>query len=64
MTEHSLLQARKIGGGTTEMSDWYLKSETGPLQDVLLGPAQTFRWLGEENAQYSSLVRESLRKGR
>ncbi|MFT7213045.1 MAG: N-dimethylarginine dimethylaminohydrolase, partial [Granulosicoccus sp.] len=42
----------------------YLKSETGPLQDVLLGPAQTFRWLGEENAQYSSLVRESLRKGR
>jgi N-dimethylarginine dimethylaminohydrolase len=64
MNTQSPLQARQIGGGTTEISDWHLKSETGPLKDVLLGPAQTFRWLGEENAQYSSLVRESLRKGR
>jgi N-dimethylarginine dimethylaminohydrolase len=64
MTEQKLLQARKIGGGTSEMSDWHLKSETGPLRDVLLGPAETFRWLGEENAQYSSLVRDTLRKGR
>jgi len=46
------------------MSDWYLHSETGPLKDVLLGPVETFRWLGEENAQYSSLVRDTLRKGR
>lgn len=64
MNKQSPLQARKIGGGTAELSDWSLKSETGPLRDVLLGPAQTFRWLGEENAQYSSLVRETLRKGR
>ncbi|MEE9334173.1 MAG: arginine deiminase family protein [Granulosicoccaceae bacterium] len=64
MTSTNPLQARKIGGGTIEMSDWYLKSETGPLQDVLLGPSDTFNWLGEENAEYSSLVRESLRKGR
>ena len=58
------LQARHTGGGTPEMQDWYLKSETGPLQDVLLGPAESFRWLGEENAEWSSLVRESIRKGR
>lgn len=64
MKEHSHLQRRKVGGGTAELSDWYLKSETGPLLDVLLGPSETFNWLGEANAQFSSLVRESLRKGR
>ena len=58
------LRARQIGGGTQEMTDWYLKSETGPLLDVLLGPADTFRWLGPENAEFSSLVRDSLRRGR
>ena len=58
------LQARKEGGGTETMTDWYLKSETGPLRDVLLGPSDTFRWLGLENAEYSSLVRDTLRKGR
>jgi N-dimethylarginine dimethylaminohydrolase len=46
------------------MQKWYLKSETGPLKDVLLGPAESFRWLGLENAAYSSLVRETIRKGR
>lgn len=64
MSSDNALQARKQGGGTQEMSDWYLHSETGPLKDVLLGPVETFRWLGEENAQYSSLVRDTLRKGR
>ncbi len=58
------LRARAIGGGTEEMTNWYLKSEAGPLRDVLLGPVEGFRWLGEENAEYSSLVRDSLRKGR
>ena len=59
-----MLKHRVDQGGTAEMTNWYLKSETGPLRDVLLGPASTFRWLGVENAEYSSLVRESLRKGR
>ena len=58
------LQARKEGGGTAPMPNWQLASETGALRDVLLGPAESFRWLGEENAEWSSLVRESLRKGR
>ena len=30
---------------------------------MLVGDASSFRWLGEENAQYSALVRETLRKG-
>jgi len=55
------LQARVEGGGTPEMSDWYLRSETGVLRDVLLGPAESFRWLGLENAAWSSLVRDTLR---
>jgi N-dimethylarginine dimethylaminohydrolase len=60
----SPLRCRRPGGGTSEMTDWYLKSETGPLLDVLLGPVDSFRWLGHENAEYSSLVRDSLRRGR
>ena len=58
------LQARVEGGGTPEMgSRWYLRSETGPLKDVLLGPAESFRWLGLENAAWSSLVRDTMRRG-
>ena len=58
------LQARVEGGGTPETNDWYLRSETGVLRDVLLGPAETFRWLGPENAAWSALVRDTLRRGR
>ena len=62
--ESYALRARHDAGNTPLMQDWYLHSETGFLKDVLLGPAESFRWLGEENAEWSSLVRESLRKGR
>ena len=58
------LRARQYGGGTPRMEKWALKSEAGVLRDVLLGPADVFRWLGEENAAYSSLVRDTIRKGR
>lgn len=58
------LRSRIEGGGTPEMSHWYLKSEAGLLRDVLLGPAESFRWLGLDNAAWSSLVRDTLRKGR
>jgi N-dimethylarginine dimethylaminohydrolase len=58
------LRARLEGGGTPEMNGrWSIKSETGPLKDVLLGPAESFRWLGVENAAWSSLVRDTLRRG-
>ena len=57
------LRARVEGGGTPRMTDWVMKSETGLLKDVLLGPAESFRWMGEENAAYSSLVRDTIRRG-
>ncbi|MDP9139129.1 MAG: arginine deiminase family protein [Pseudomonadota bacterium] len=57
------LRARREGGGTPEMRKWRLESETAPLKDVLLGPAESFRWLGAENAAWSSLVRDTLRRG-
>ncbi len=56
------LMARVPGGGTPKMADWGLKSEAGRLRDVLLGPAETFHWMAD-NATYSSIVRDTLRKG-
>jgi N-dimethylarginine dimethylaminohydrolase len=58
------LRARHEAGGTPALESWGVNSEYGLLRDVLLGAPEGFRWLGEENAQYSALVRESLRKGR
>ncbi len=57
------LRARKVGGGTPFMADWHLRSETGVLQDVLLGPVEGFRWMSEENAAFSALVRDTIRRG-
>lgn len=58
------LRARVQGGGTPRPERWGIENEYGVLQDVLLGSADGFAWLGEENAKYSALVRESLRLGR
>jgi N-dimethylarginine dimethylaminohydrolase len=63
MNQQVPLRARVEGGGTPEMQDWKIESETGPLRDVLLGPPESFRWMGLENAAWSSLVRDTLRKG-
>lgn len=57
------LQARVPGGSSATLEQWGVNSEYGTLRAVLLGDPRSFRWLGEENAQYSALVRESLRKG-
>ena len=59
----SVLRTRQEDGGTPVLEDWGINSEYGVLRDVLLSSPDCFRWLGEENAQYSALVRESLRKG-
>jgi len=45
------------------MTRFRMASEAGRLTDVLLGPPETFRWMGEENAAWSSLVRDTLRRG-
>ena len=57
------LRARHEGGGTRVLEDWGVDSEYGVLRDVLVGSADAFRWLGEENARYSAVVRSTLRKG-
>ncbi len=57
------LQAREPHGGSPRSEQWGIDSEYGLLRDVLLGSPESFRWLGEENAQYSALVRETLRLG-
>ncbi len=62
-TTTGVLRTREEGGGTAVLTDWGVNSEYGTLRDVLLGAADSFRWLGEENAQYSALVRSTLRKG-
>ena len=57
------LRARIEGGGTPEVTQWHIGREAGTLTDVLLGPAEGFRWMGEENAAWSSLVRDTMRRG-
>ena len=62
--EHTApLQARQPAGGSPRLDRWGIDSEYGTLRDVLLGGPEGFRWLGEENAQYSALVRDTLRRG-
>ncbi len=56
------LQARHGGGATPPLTDWGVNSEYGELRDVLLGPAETFGWM-EDNAQFSAIVRDTLRNG-
>ncbi|WP_340119929.1 arginine deiminase family protein [Pelagibius sp. 7325] len=63
MQQATPLQARVEGGGTPTMANWSLGSEAGVLKDVLLGPPEGFRWMGLENAAWSSLVRDTLRRG-
>ncbi len=55
--------SRRENGSTPEINDWGVNSEYGVLRDVLLGSAECFRWMGEENLQYSSICRASDRDG-
>ncbi len=58
-----VLSARRKDGLTPELKDWGVDSEYGMLRDVLLGSADCFRWMGEENLQYSSICRAADRGG-
>jgi len=55
------LRARNPEGGTPVLEDWGINSEYGVLRDVLLGPVETFGQM--DNAQFSSVVRDSERLG-
>ena len=57
------LGTRMAGGSTPALDRFGVDSEHGRMRDVLLGDPATFRWLGIENATYSALVRDTLRRG-
>jgi N-dimethylarginine dimethylaminohydrolase len=57
------IAVRAQGGGTPRCEGFGIDSESGVLRDVLLGDPACFRWLGAENAAYSALVRDTLRRG-
>ena len=56
---NSMLGRRaRNGGGTAPLEDWGCNSEYGLLRDVLLGPADNFKWLPT-----SSISKATLRSG-
>ena len=50
------LRARREGGGTPRLNSWGADSDYGTLRDVLLGPADNFKWL-----KTSSVSKKSIR---
>ena len=58
MTDGNGLRRRNPEGGTAPLSDWGVNSEYGVLRDVLLGPADNYRWL-----ETSSISKATLRRG-
>lgn len=52
------LRNRRDGGNTPMLDNWGANSDYGVLRDVLLGPAENYRWL-----ETSSLSKKSLRSG-
>ena len=57
------LKTRNDGGNTTILDDWGVNSEYGVLRKVLLGSAEHFGWMGEENLEFSSICRNTARAG-
>ena len=51
------LKCRTEGGGTPRLQDWGVDSEYGVLRDVLLGPADHYRW-----RETSSVSKKSIRR--
>jgi len=53
-----LLHARHSEGNTPLLTEWGADSDYGVLRDVLLGPAEHYRWL-----ETSSVSKKSIRRG-
>ena len=62
MDTNGTFRRREAAGGTAPLDSWGADCEYGVLRDVLLGPPETFAWMAD-NAQYSSVVRATLRAG-
>ncbi len=57
MTDGFSLRVRYPGGGTPRLENWGVDSEYGVLRDVLLGPADHYRW-----RETSSVSKKSIRR--
>ncbi len=57
MTDGFSLRVRCSGGGTPRLENWGVDSEYGVLRDVLLGPADNYRW-----RETSSVSKKSIRR--
>lgn len=57
MSDGFNLQSRVPGGGSPRLANWGVDSEYGLLHDVLLGPADHYRWL-----ETSSVSKKSIRR--
>ena len=51
------LRARTEGGGTPALENWGADCEYGVLRDILLGPADNYKWL-----ETSSVSKKSIRR--
>ncbi len=58
MSDQFNLRVRSEGGGTPVLEQWGADCEYGVLRDVLLGPADHYRWL-----ETSSVSKKSIRRG-
>ena len=52
------LRTRREGGGTPRLNSWGADSDYGTLRDVLLGPADNFKWLKTSSVSKKSIRRE------
>ena len=57
-----VLKTRQPDGATMISKEWGVNSEYGVLRKVLLGPVEHFRWMGVENAQFSSISRKTYKQ--
>ncbi len=57
MSDQFSLRVRSKGGGTPALEQWGADCEYGVLRDVLLGPADHYRWL-----ETSSVSKKSIRR--
>ncbi len=57
MNSNFKLRARREGGGTPLLEGWGADCEYGVLRDVLLGPADNYKWL-----ETSSVSKKSIRR--
>jgi N-dimethylarginine dimethylaminohydrolase len=60
MTDTFSLRHRNVSGGTPNLVDWGVDSETGVLRDVLVGPIDNFKAILPTNSMNRAKVRDGI----